>query len=284
MGPVFVPPDDLSAVVIVESVNAADRAYWTQALGDSGLTEADAKLFFFDRSPHAHPASAEVFAPGQRVSPTWPPLSDADRREASAASNSFTITVDRDARDPVLVWALVRHELEHCRQFKHYGRALSQLGQVLDETIIRVYGSQPGVYTLYNLIPTESDANRAASAFARRAFGSAACEALSGSDWAILIEDAPPPDLSTVGFRQGCFAALNAEHLRSSPHIGPLGIDPLLRAIAPELVPEWPRVASDHRVRALVDEARRVVPSWEKSKALTLEAFERAVGLARNPD
>ena len=55
------------------------------------------------------------------------------------------------------------------------GPVENQLGH---ETLERLHGSVPGVYTLYNVMPSESDANEAASSFARRMFGSDAWDRL----------------------------------------------------------------------------------------------------------
>jgi hypothetical protein len=136
-------------------VDSPDASLWASALTDAELTERDARLFFFDNRPTDSPVSGDSFAPGQ-LPARMPRISDRDRDSANAARDTFRITVDRHARDNVLVWALVRHELEHCRQYQHYGHALAELGRAIDETIVRVYGPIPGVYTLYNLMPSEA--------------------------------------------------------------------------------------------------------------------------------
>jgi hypothetical protein len=261
-------------------MDVSDAAVWQRALDDSNLTEANARLYFFDASAPPTTASGDTFAPGQSLSRGWPPISDADRQSANAARGAFRIVVDTREKDPILLWALVRHELEHCRQYQRYGTSLSQLGHAIDETLERLHGRVPGVYTLYNVMPSESDANAAASGFARRTFGSDACDRLLSDDWAVLIQQQSPAAIDDVGLRQVCFAAVHAQALKQSARLGPAGIKPLLDALAPDIAERWIDIARDTRLQALARAALDSSPSWEPTKSLTLAAYRRACALA----
>ncbi len=160
------------------------------------------------------------------------------------------------------------------------GPVENQLGHAIDETLERLHGSVPGVYTLYNVMPSESDANAAASSFARRMFGSDACDRLLSDDWAVLIQQQPPPAIDDVGLRQVCFAAVHAEALKQSPRLGPAGIKPLLDALAPDIAERWIDIARDTRLQALARAALDSSPSWEPATSLTLAAYRRACALA----
>jgi hypothetical protein len=261
-------------------VDVSDAARWRLALEDSGLDEEEARLYFFDDSPRLSPASADTLAPGQTIHAGWPPISELDRQSANDARDAFRIAVDREGREPILVWALVRHELEHCRQYKRYGTAISALGHAIDETLERLHPKLPGLYMLYNVMPSEQDANSSASAFSRRVFGTDPCDRLLDSDWAVLVQEWPPADLETVGLRQACFAAVHADALARSPRVAAMGIEPLIAAVAPGIAPTWTEIADDPSLRGLAADAVRASPDWDRCKARTLSAYQRALTLA----
>ncbi len=80
---------------------------------------------------------------------------------------------------PEAVAGLIRHELEHCRQYAiaDPGTGLLNLHFAAQESLAPAH-DLPGSNELYNKIPMELDADAAASCFARRKFGDARIDAL----------------------------------------------------------------------------------------------------------
>jgi hypothetical protein len=131
------------------------------------------RLWLVDGDPLGDGPHAVHYSPGWRVADDVPLFGPRERAEASAPGvvELHRIAVRRGSAEPqpaelIAVAGLVRHEVEHVRQFgtKSFGEALREL----DDLATRVADSiDRGRNATYRTKPVETAANRAAAAFLR---------------------------------------------------------------------------------------------------------------------
>lgn len=234
---------------------------------DAGLSEDAVRLYRFTK-PHDVRGS---FLPPRVSLGLHPYLTPADAADAATNVQSYRVAVLDCSEVPFA--ALFRHELEHCAQWPICGPALFSITTALDDAFILRHGAVRGVYHLRYLVPMESDANAAASRFARTRFGDDACDALASTLHDLLVAPgAEEPDRNTLGDRQGCFAAVLGDALidalRSDPR-------PLLAGLGPNATVAWDAARSDDLVREHADQAVAATPSAAATRAADLDALAK---------
>jgi hypothetical protein len=170
---------------------------WQAALDDAGIDAKDAMLF----------VRSGPQAPDGCRGKCWPRNDVIDDESDCRALGECVDRANSDAARAVrrvAVWiagrtdegiaAAIRHELEHSHQFE-WGRSLLNLHGEAEDLLRRHAGGLTGSSELYNKIPMEVDANRAASLFVRNRFDISRIDSLIAAgdpDVALFREDDPP--------------------------------------------------------------------------------------------
>jgi hypothetical protein len=89
--------------------------------------------------------------------------------------DSYNVAIFAGDKSPVVIGAVIRHELQHCQQLANHGPDLYRLSNEIYEAI-KSDSLTSG--KLYNAMPIEVEANAVAAAYARRRFGADAVLAL----------------------------------------------------------------------------------------------------------
>ena len=123
----------------------------------------------------------------------------------------------RTGDDPVMVVAIMRHELEHARQWDVHGDAILAVQVEYLWPALRTRSSGPGAARIYNLAPSELDAHAAAATFVRARHPDAV-ESLVARDPdngcpLILLSRSGPEPVETLPFRTLGFASMFREVL-----------------------------------------------------------------------
>jgi hypothetical protein len=210
-------------------VSALKRC-WDLACEDAGLSSpAEVRLYYlpggadlFQGALHLHPGS--FAAHEDRFPFTRGQVEDANQVE----HRELHRIAIRDTPDEPTAVALLRHELEHARQHRA-SLPVYNFMAVAEETLSSAFrDAEPptleGSALLYNFLPHEMDANRAASACARRLFGHGAVERAAGPSEQLFRETGDPhtstlaPRLVAVCAIFPVEAAVATERLGGLPH------------------------------------------------------------------
>lgn len=114
--------------------------------------------------------------------------------------------------------ALLRHELEHSRQFDRHGTAVRDLFLEALELLADIAQGVDGAGVLYQHIPMERDADAAASRFVRTLYGDEAVDAKEKGHWSLLARDGHAPDTETIRSRmEGFVEAMGPNWRNGSP-------------------------------------------------------------------
>jgi hypothetical protein len=271
-----------------------------RALEDARFDE-DVIFVPFINQPDNAPAAA-LHAAGENSSPEeLQPLDAEARKMMLAKRDSYRITCWLGLPDPV-VRAVLRHELEHAKQWRWGGgKLMFQLAlaerDVMDEVS---YARLPANGQVYNLVPIELDANGAASRYARQVEGPDRADEYAASIDPGLFRLRPPPEpYETLALRVICHGAVWPEALEK--FFGFYG--PPLGGLLDQLVTDgrvlWQRLAADDMLIHLRQRVADAVPKvedinnsesleagWRPTKTAILAAVDRAralTGLAPTP-
>jgi hypothetical protein len=178
-------------------------ALWGDALADAGVDDADVHLVVCAGAAGPGPTTGASYNRGDEL----PGSLDADGivvtsqklAEANAPENRSRLRVaileDVDPDDPeevAFLAAVMRHELEHCKQWQA-GSEASALYSLVTQVIEHVAdGDQELAGWLINMQPIEADANAASSAYLRRKHPDAIA-ALAEGDNHFLADRTEPP-------------------------------------------------------------------------------------------
>lgn len=139
---------------------------WHAAVADAGLDIGTLRLFEIDAASSTSGLAAFHQSPG--------PYNPSDSAILAALASIEENLASEEDRHRVVVWsdngvavvaALLRHELEHVRQWERHGDAAGLLHEALIPALIDKAGGT-GFGYLSNLSPLEMDANAAAARFA----------------------------------------------------------------------------------------------------------------------
>jgi hypothetical protein len=128
-------------------------------------------------------------------------FSEAERRQAEQGRAGHQVLVYTGAPDQVLI-ALMRHELEHVRQFAQ-GIYVSRAAGILARTFqLLVEPDLPGAFRgLYPYLPTEQDACARGTALARDSFGPPPLAMLASPHATLLTTASMSGDLASLPAR-----------------------------------------------------------------------------------
>jgi hypothetical protein len=183
------------------------------ALADAGFTR-DQVRFFALPGLNTGTWGAAWFRPhtdieeGDRGWPGDP--AGRDLANSQEIRDLHRITIPSEPRDRATFAALVRHELEHARQWDAMLGIFDLHDFIENDVLPEVAGGlgaecKPGV--LINAIPTEMDCNAAASVYVSKRFSAAEVQAIRDSDRrALACSLLPPPPPETLPARMVAFA------------------------------------------------------------------------------
>jgi hypothetical protein len=201
--------------------------------------EKEARLYYLPGEPsdtqaaiHLHPGSEAVYEDRFPFSPSQ--LADANRAE----HHSLSRIAIRDTPDEPTALALLRHELEHATQYRWSSLVYMLIGvahdglskAANDAKLPTLYGSG----MIYNALPDEVDANRAASACVREHFPEPG--AIESRDCGQLFRETEAAAVETLGKRLTAFCAVFPEAAEASSKPA---LPDLLTAIEPALGVWW---------------------------------------------
>lgn len=188
------------------------EAIWLAALADADIDADDALLYLVEGEKGSNGYAARYLYRHRAVDPE----DEADEirllideMNTRACIGAHRVVVFTDRRPEGLA-ALIRHELEHGRQYERFGQELMELYGLAEEVLAERVGGLPGGGFLYQVIPVELDANAAASQFSRSLFGPERIDALlraTDKDGAAFRSLVGPPDLDTLPERMVRFFA-----------------------------------------------------------------------------
>ncbi|MCP4086459.1 MAG: hypothetical protein GY745_15595 [Actinomycetia bacterium] len=166
------------------------KTLWRAALADAGILPGEALVYPFPGTQSStEQFSAVTWLPG-RVDGIQDPEVDAIVGELnhseSVRTTRVAVWIDRSEPD---VAGLTRHELQHALQFAAE-RRLARLHEIAEDVVRLAADSAER----YQLIPTEMDANRAASQFVRSYFPDVGVDEMIGDQDSALRRD-PGPEI-----------------------------------------------------------------------------------------
>jgi hypothetical protein len=149
----------------------------SQALADAHLAAERVRFFLLDGLGAGNIGSA-WFRPHTNIEPGDPhfPGDEVQREEANGEESRrlHRIAVPAQPDDPVLFTALLRHELEHARQWDARPVIFALQAFIEDDVLPEIAGGLDGCGGgLINTVPTEMDCNAAASVYIEGRFSPA---------------------------------------------------------------------------------------------------------------
>lgn len=261
---------------------------WERAKSHAGCSEKPVQQYPFPGDPGDRP-SAMYYALGWGLDEyQGEVLTSEQRRDFLGSSQSHRILIWTGTKADVLGPKL-RHELEHLRQWTHYG---DEIFDLYDAALAATERFSPdlreGRGRIYNLVPPEVDANGAAALLARDELSVERCEELANSDdGALFREENCPRELSTLAVRTLCFAAIGRSQAEAAVNFATFGGSSVRREL-------WDRLGRDAELDDLLKAADKAVPTREDIEAASplpgrawvpleqriREAFRRAFELA----
>jgi hypothetical protein len=185
------------------------------ALADAGLPAKRVRFYRLAELGQGH-LGAGWFRPHQTIyhaDPAFP--DDAQRAVANQPGNRelHRLTIPAAPGDRATFAALVRHELEHARQYDALGAQICDMHDfVLDRVLREVAVGLHGCGGLINQIPTEGDCNAAASVYVASRFTEEEVQKIrDGQRWHLVCSLIPPSPPETLPARMVAFAFVYRE-------------------------------------------------------------------------
>jgi hypothetical protein len=196
----------------------ATQTLWRAALAHAGVDPVEAMLLLFPGDTFANGDSAKLWHRGAVIAdPDAVGTLGQQVDEANQAGNINRWRVGvRTGRPFESIGGLLRHELEHSRQFDSLGSDLQCLHDRAVEVLNTFARGLPGGASLYNRIPMEADANAASAVFVRARFGEPHIEALvkgGHEDAALFRATTPPQQIDTLRDRMVEFIRVDGARL-----------------------------------------------------------------------
>jgi hypothetical protein len=278
----------------------AARTEFERAFEDAGFDE-DVVFIPYTKASRRVPRAA-FHAPGKEASlDELIVLDDAGQRLMTGMKDRYRVAC-WIGMDDAVVRAVLRHELEHVRQWK-WGGGDSAFVLALSEYETHDdvgYADLPANGQVYNLVPIELDANGAASRFIRATEGDGAADEWTATLDPGLFRRRPVPEpLETLPARLISYASVWPDALlrrlgdrveapgqhfdRVMPKGGELWAD--LQEDA-KLIKLRRSVAATVPTAATIAQAPSLAEGWAPAKAAILAAVDRAreiAGLAPTP-
>ncbi len=217
---------------------------WKEACRDADyMAGVQAVLYIVPSSAENHHPALHV-EPGSAVhsESDWPldrtQIADANSPAKRGTHRIFV----REFQSPRVALGRLRHELEHAHQFDRSTNVYRTM-EIVQDAVGRAFeeaGSarRQGSATLYNLLPSEEDANRAAARLTTAYFGPPSDEDFSGGD-AVLFRDDSPIHPDTLSRRLLTMCALFPTALSWVADRRRQTVEKLLVQLGPEALPAW---------------------------------------------
>jgi hypothetical protein len=238
---------------------------WEAALADAELELAAARLYpFAGAPPEAQGHAAAWYRPGEHLH--WHlhhpfDLRQLDDANLAAHVGLHRISVFAGARLlPIEGW--IRHEIQHAVQWNLGGAALWDLRFVVDDALGQRVGGIAGGPVLYNLIPSESNANGAARRFLVDRHGVGVIDDLLGSFASALVREVETErGAEGSGLQHTCFAAIYAEETAEACETRRTNLDELLPRVDAGAKGLWDALRGDEQFQQLRRQAKASEPS-----------------------
>lgn len=242
---------------------------WLIACADAGFESNTEAVLYVVEGDAGDGAAAIHIEPGSEVcsNSAWPldprQLTDAN----SAARQKAHRIVVRDFSSPRVALGRLRHELEHARQYErsapvYLGMSVAQ--HALSRAVeLCEPPSWEGSAALYNLLPFEEDANRAAAKLTNAHFGPASDAELRGTD-APLFRDDARVQADTLAMRVLAFSALFPESIIWVAEQNKEELDETLARFGDDARLGWDLLYATPGVRAYGQAALRYCPTEEE--------------------
>lgn len=183
------------------------------ALTDAGYAAGQVRFYLLDHLGGDDHVGAAWYRPGMRIPDDSRNFRD-DNQRAQANDDDVRgmhrIIVPARPTSAVIFAALLRHELEHARQFDHLRGRITDLHDFLEHDVLpEVAGGLDGCGgALINAIPTEVDCNAAASVYISERFSASEVQAVrdNRNRRQLACSLLPPPAMDTLPTRMIAFA------------------------------------------------------------------------------
>jgi hypothetical protein len=182
------------------------------------------------------------FPPRQKIDDPRVPADLTEQMNATDHRDAHRIAVPAHPSDRVAFAGLVRHELEHARQFDEAGLAIFDIQDYLENSVLpEVAGGLDGCAGgLINSIPTEMDANAAASIYLTSRFDADDLTRLRNSERRYLACSLLPPAApSTLLVRMAAFAVVHRGGVEAHAARTPFTAEAILGSVNTELGRLW---------------------------------------------
>lgn len=188
---------------------------WSLALNDAAIGADRTILFVFPgRSVTGNEASSWV--PGTTIDAQDEVEDFGDLIHAANSGEVrglHRVAIWPDERPREVSAALLRHELEHSRQYDRHGTTARDLFFDAINVLVKHAGEVDGAGVLYQHIPMERDADAAASGLVRRAFSDATADIHADDYWPLLARNGHSPDPVTIRSRMQQFVEADGPEL-----------------------------------------------------------------------
>jgi hypothetical protein len=250
--------------VIVTDAEIA--ALWPLACAHAGYRPGDDAVLYLVPGDAAQGNSALHVEPGSEVAATreWSLTSSQVADANSVAQRNKHRVFVRAFTEPFVALGRLRHELEHARQYDRSASVYLFSSFVQDAISHEFELTEPetwtGSGTVYNLLPSEEDANRAAAQANLGHFGPPTAEQLAGFD-SVLVRDDGGVEPDLLGRRLLVMAALFPDGFYWVAGERGESRDELLGRLGPEARSAWEKLAADPEIAAAGAAALALAPS-----------------------
>jgi hypothetical protein len=239
-------------IAISKDIGSALAGQWSLALADAGLVEEDAYLLSLPGRPARDEPKAASYPAGVKLREE---ADDIIRGPAlEEANSSMAIETQRvaiygafDEADPVQLaihGATLRHELRHAEQRLSPAAAeLFELDELAGNLLTWKTGGMTGGGLLYNLKPTEIDANDAAALFLRNHHPLQVEAILTGEDGSLARSHTPPAPLEGLVVKTVAFMFLFREIAEDPVRSKALPFEKRLETISVRAAERWRELA-----------------------------------------
>jgi hypothetical protein len=223
------------------------RAECRLALEDAGLGAEQVRFFKLSELGKGH-VGAAWFRPHTEIESDDRgfPGDDARREEANSDENRklHRIAIPAEPDDRVLFAALVRHELEHARQWDARVGIFDLHDFIEYDVVQEIAGGLDGCGGgLINTIPTEMDCNAAASVYVAGRFSHAEIQAIrNGPQRYLACSLIPPLPPETLPARMVAFAYIHRAAVDRHAARRGFPVAMLLRAVHAKAPAYWARL------------------------------------------
>jgi hypothetical protein len=279
---------------------ATVQHFWHLACADAEFADDQVVFLPYTRDPGGAVPGASFHPPGVLPSAELSELLDshaAEQMDWELARCRITCCVSIDDR---LIAPVLRHELEHARQWQRGGgNPTFELVGLTERILNRAgYAGLPASGQIYTVSPHERDANGAASRFIRRLIGDDEADLFAGErglDPGLFRRRPEPEPPDTLARRLICHAAAWPDTAESAYQLDQ-DLPKMLDRALPGGSDLWRRMRDDSTLRMLVEEVGRTFPTknsldgiarpekaWQSHKRAVIAAYEYAMGLAASP-